>query len=103
MKVIALEDARDVNFQDLPEQSKRQYYKEFRKVVEASDVILEVLDARDPMGCRARAVESMITAQGDKKIILVLNKIGKEPLSEGDHSLTLFLQISFLGKWSKRG
>jgi nuclear GTP-binding protein len=42
-----------------------------------SDVILEVLDARDPLGCRCRAIEQQILKQdANKKIILVLNKIG---------------------------
>ena len=57
--------------------SKRAYYKEFKKVVEAADVILEVLDVRDPIGCRTKQIEEMILNSGtNKRIILVLNKIG---------------------------
>ena len=43
-------------------------------------MILEVLDARDPIGCRAPEIEEMVLSAGiDKKIILVLNKIGTKP------------------------
>lgn len=46
--------------------------------MEASDVILEVLDARDPLGCRCPQVEQAVIQSGtNKKIVLVLNKIGK--------------------------
>uniref|UniRef100_A0A665VUG9 CP-type G domain-containing protein n=1 Tax=Echeneis naucrates TaxID=173247 RepID=A0A665VUG9_ECHNA len=56
--------------------SRKAYYREFKKVVEAADVILEVLDARDPLGCRCPQVEQAIIQSGtDKKIVLVLNKI----------------------------
>lgn len=42
-----------------------------------ADVVLEVLDARDPLGCRCLDVEQRIlTKDPNKKIILVLNKIG---------------------------
>ncbi len=59
--------------------SKKAYYKEFRKVVEAADVILEVLDARDPLGCRTGQIEEMILNSGvNKRIILILNKVGKK-------------------------
>lgn len=64
----------------LPEASRRAYYKEFCKVVEAADVILEVLDARDPEGCRCRRVEQQVLAAGsDKRLVLVLNKIDLVP------------------------
>ncbi|KAJ3241552.1 Guanine nucleotide-binding protein-like 3 [Chytriomyces hyalinus] len=60
--------------------SKKAYYKEFRKVVEQADVILEVLDARDPMGCRPKQIEELILNAGiNKRIILVLNKIDLVP------------------------
>ncbi len=59
------------------DQSLRAYYREFKKVVEASDVVLEVLDARDPLGCRCVQVEqAVLDAGSEKKLILVLNKIG---------------------------
>jgi nuclear GTP-binding protein len=57
--------------------SKKAYYKEFKKVVEEADVILEILDARDPLGCRTRQIEELIINAGlDKRIILLLNKVG---------------------------
>uniref|UniRef100_A0A665VTJ3 CP-type G domain-containing protein n=1 Tax=Echeneis naucrates TaxID=173247 RepID=A0A665VTJ3_ECHNA len=63
-----------INFEN--ENSRKAYYREFKKVVEAADVILEVLDARDPLGCRCPQVEQAIIQSGtDKKIVLVLNKI----------------------------
>jgi hypothetical protein len=43
--------------------SMQAYYHEFKKVVEAADVIIEVLDARDPMGCRCPDVEDTISAK----------------------------------------
>jgi ribosome biogenesis GTPase A len=65
------------SFTALTDNSKKAYYKEFRKVMEAADVVLEVLDARDPLGCRCKQIEEMIQAKWPtKKIVFVLNKIG---------------------------
>lgn len=47
------------------------------QVIDASDVILEVLDARNPMGCRCPQLEeAVLKHEGKKRLLLVLNKIG---------------------------
>ncbi|KAM5221424.1 guanine nucleotide-binding protein-like 3-like protein [Ctenodactylus gundi] len=62
------------------ESTRKAYYKEFHKVVEYSDVILEVLDARDPLGCRCfQMEETVLRAEGNKKLVLVLNKVDLVP------------------------
>eukprot|EP01121_Diplochlamys_sp_Union-15-3_P012206 TRINITY_DN362_c0_g1_i1.p1 TRINITY_DN362_c0_g1~~TRINITY_DN362_c0_g1_i1.p1 ORF type:complete len:664 (+),score=137.96 TRINITY_DN362_c0_g1_i1:141-1994(+) len=64
----------------LKDLSRRAYYREFKKVVEAADVILEVLDARDPLGSRCPSVEKEILRKDpNKKIVLLLNKIDLVP------------------------
>ena len=60
--------------------SRKAYFREFKKVLENADVVLEILDARDPLGTRTRHVERMIMDSGlNKKIILVLNKVDLVP------------------------
>jgi nuclear GTP-binding protein len=59
------------------ERSRKTYYREFKKVVDASDIIIQVLDARDPLGCRCPQVEQAVLTSGkNKKLILLINKIG---------------------------
>lgn len=61
--------------------SRKAYDKVFKKVVDQADVVLYVLDARDPEGTRSRDVERsvMAAASGGKRLILVLNKIDLIP------------------------
>jgi nuclear GTP-binding protein len=61
--------------------NKKNFMKEFHKIMEMSDIILEVLDARDPESCRCREAELLISGmKGEKKLIFVLNKIDMVPL-----------------------
>lgn len=54
--------------------SRRAYLSELRKVVDGADVILHVLDARDPIGTRSLAIEEMVLSTSDKKLVFVVNK-----------------------------
>uniref|UniRef100_A0A673HKI6 Nucleolar GTP-binding protein 2 n=1 Tax=Sinocyclocheilus rhinocerous TaxID=307959 RepID=A0A673HKI6_9TELE len=55
-------------------QSKR-IWGELYKVIDSSDVIIQVLDARDPMGTRSQSIESYLKKEKSwKHLIFVLNK-----------------------------
>jgi len=63
----------------------RSFLKEVKELIQRSDVILEVLDARDPQGCRCPDIEKFILSQmtpagaPSKRLILVINKIDLIP------------------------
>ncbi|KAH6898926.1 P-loop containing nucleoside triphosphate hydrolase protein [Thelonectria olida] len=61
--------------------SRKTYDKVFKQVVEQADVVLYVLDARDPEATRSREVERsvMAAASGGKRLILILNKVDLIP------------------------
>ena len=72
-------------------------------------MIIEVLDARDPLGCRCPQVEDAVLTSGkNKKLILLLNKIGTwiVEASECAVSLTVFICLDLiprdnLDRWLK--
>ncbi|KAI5466699.1 P-loop containing nucleoside triphosphate hydrolase protein [Mariannaea sp. PMI_226] len=61
--------------------SRKTYDKVFKQVVEQADVVLYVLDARDPEATRSREVERsiMAAASNGKRLILILNKVDLIP------------------------
>ncbi|KAL9228293.1 hypothetical protein vseg_003887 [Gypsophila vaccaria] len=74
---VANESKEFVKKKDNPD---RIFYKELVKVIDLSDVIVEVLDARDPLGTRCVDMEKMVLNSGpNKKLILLLNKIDLVP------------------------
>ena len=61
--------------------NSRAYYRELNKVLDAADILLEILDVRDPMGCRSKAVEAKFlgSAREEKRVIIVLTKVDLVP------------------------
>ena len=72
--------AADKNSANSAVATRRAFYKELNKMMDDADVLLEVLDARDPLGCRARNAESkFLGVNKDRRVVLVLNKIDLVP------------------------
>ncbi|KAG1772037.1 P-loop containing nucleoside triphosphate hydrolase protein [Suillus occidentalis] len=63
--------------QKTKEQIRRHYVRMLHKVIDQSDIVILVLDARDPEGCRSRLVEEEVRRRESegKKLVFVLNKI----------------------------
>ncbi|PLW33506.1 hypothetical protein PCANC_16457 [Puccinia coronata f. sp. avenae] len=84
-----LDQPSDDEDQDLPNDpalttsSIRAHAKSLQKVLALSDVLIEVLDARDPLGTRSLQLERDAVQQG-KKVLLVLNKVDLVPKQNVD-------------------
>lgn len=62
-------------------QSKR-IWNELYKVIDSSDVVIHVLDARDPLGTRCRSVEKYIREEAPHKhLLFLINKCDLVPTS----------------------
>lgn len=88
------------------EQQRRHYIKTLHRVIDESDVILLVLDARDPEGCRSRLVEEEVRRRESegKRLVFVLNKVGAYRVSfTSSDMLMATMQISFRPLMPKHG
>jgi nuclear GTP-binding protein len=45
-------------------------------VLDKADVVIEVLDARDPLAYRSQSLETRVASKEGQKLLIVLNKIG---------------------------
>jgi len=76
-EIVEKEEVRDPKF--AKGQSKR-IWNELYKVIDSSDVVIQVLDARDPMGTRSKHIEEFMTKEKkNKHLFFVLNKCDLVP------------------------
>lgn len=76
-------------------QSKR-IWNELYKVIDSSDVVIHVLDARDPEGTRCRSVEKYIREEAPHKhLIFVLNKCDLVPTT-----IAVSVSVSSVGRFA---
>ncbi|CDJ27069.1 nucleolar GTP-binding protein NOG2, putative [Eimeria mitis] len=68
--------------------TSRRIWGELYKVIDASDVLVQVVDARDPMGTRCTRLERYLKAQrSSKHLVLVINKVDLVPPRVAQHWL----------------
>ncbi|KNC33333.1 hypothetical protein FF38_00941, partial [Lucilia cuprina] len=59
--------------------SKKVFEKHFHHVLEACDIIVYVLDARNPLDTRSKEIESQIMKLPNKRLVFAINKIDLVP------------------------
>ncbi|KAI8252031.1 Nucleolar GTP-binding protein 2 [Colletotrichum sp. SAR11_239] len=74
-------------------QSKR-IWNELYRVLDSSDVVIHVLDARDPLGTRCKSVEKYLSEEAPHKhLIFVLNKTDLVPTSVAARWVRYFSKV----------
>jgi len=79
-------EAAELEMKDRPQDyilsagTSKRIWGELYKVIDSSDVILHVLDARDPLGTRCDSVERYLAKEKrGKKVVYILNKVDLVP------------------------
>jgi nuclear GTP-binding protein len=56
-------------------ESKYDAKRELNSIITKSDVIIQVIDARDPLNYRSKELEKNVEKMKEKKLIIILNKV----------------------------
>jgi nuclear GTP-binding protein len=73
--------------------TSKRIWNELYKVIDSSDVILHVIDARDPVGTRCRSVEKYLKTEAPHKhLVFVLNKVDLVPSRVAVSATSIFFR-----------
>ncbi|KAJ3523723.1 hypothetical protein NM688_g8679 [Phlebia brevispora] len=70
-----------------------------KAILDAADVVVEMLDARDPLTYRSSHIEQVVKEKDGRKLVFVLNKIGQRQ-GAGDDALGTQAVLSIFEKWA---
>ena len=74
-------DMNQYKWKNMKTQKTRHFNKLLSNIFSTADILLQVLDARDPEGCRSRELEKeFVSKYPQKKLVLIINKIDLVPL-----------------------
>lgn len=76
---VRIEDAEEDDEEDIPVLINRDL-PNLKAVIDDSDVIIQVLDARDPLSFRSAHLEELAVTKPGRRTLFVLNKIGRVSL-----------------------
>ena len=74
-------------------QTRKKFYEDLVRVTNMADVVLVVLDARDPESCRSEKLETDIRANG-KRLVFILNKIDLVPAEAVEAWLAFYRKLA---------
>lgn len=57
------------------DKSKYDAKRELNTLISKSDIVIEVVDARDPFAYRSKELESNVMKSKEKKLVLIINKV----------------------------
>jgi len=83
----------------------RDLWSRIKRVVREADVVLEVVDARDPQGTRSRELEELVKREG-KPLVIVINKadiVPKEILEKWKRFLSKEFPTIFISARERLG
>ena len=92
-EAIDEDDGKDIQSSAKGKRESQNFWRQVNSVVNDADVILHILDSRDPEGTRCKNLERLVASTPGKKLVLVLNKIDLIPVESAKAWLKYYRKV----------